>query len=193
MTPIYLALDADAIAPSDAELSARLRVPRDEIPRDLGAFVSRLSAVAAPAAVFACEKRSEELTRLLSLQSEPSLCERCVAMFAVTLGYGVDRLLEREKHGGVASAFLFDAVASAMAEAAADAVDAELRARYPDIAFGRRFSPGYGRLPLSANAPLLSLLGADRHLGIRQSESLLLHPTKTITAILGGKYENRSC
>ena len=112
-----------------------------------------------------------------------------IAFFAVTLGYGVDRLIDREQRRSLERAYLLDAVASAMVEAGADAVDRAIRKQNPTTRFGRRFSPGYGRLPLSANAPLLSLLGADRRLGIRQSESLLMHPTKTVTAILGGNHD----
>ena len=195
MTPlsaVYLSLDGDAICPSNAELAARLSVPRRQIPSAVPALVSRISDEASPAAVFAYAERSDELAALLSLDRVPSLSGDRVALLAVTLGFGVDRLLEREKRRGIADAYLLDAVASAMAEAAADAVDRAIRAEYPSVVFGRRFSPGYGSLPLSVNTPLLSLLDADKRLGIRQSESLLLHPTKTITAILGGTHENES-
>lgn len=192
MTPIYLALDAAAIAPSDAELAARLRVPRDRIPSEVSLLVSRLCAEATPAAVFAVGERSCIPRELLLLPELPSLSGDRIALFAITLGYGVDRLLEREKRKGSFDAFLLDGVASAMAEAAAEAVDRAIRARHPEIAFCRRFSPGYGGLPLSASTPLLALLSADRYLGIRRDESLLMHPTKTITAILGGTHESRS-
>ena len=188
----YLSLDTADVSPSERELAARLRVPKRELP-DLRDEIAYLTAVAAPAAVVAFCERDPEITALLSLDASPSLCQSHLGLFAVTLGYGVDRLLEREKRCGISRAYLLDAVASAMAEAAADAADAALRALYPDCTFGRRFSPGYGRIGLSAQAPLLSLLEAGVRLGIRQSESSLMHPTKTITAILGGTHENRSC
>ncbi len=189
LTVVYLALGEREIVPSRRELAARCKAPVGDLPKDLEELVLRLSAVSSPAAVFAHGERSPEITSLLSLENEPSLLGERIALFAVTLGYGVDRLLEIEKRRSVGSAYLLDAVASAMAEAAADAVDRVVRKRCADCLFGRRFSPGYGALPLSASAPLLSLLAADKHLGIRQGESLLMHPTKTITAILGGKNE----
>ena len=191
MTLVYLSLTASDIKPREGELAARLRVPREAIPPETKLLVERLSGASAPAAVLAYGERTPRLTALLSLDAVPSLCRERLALFAVTLGYGVDRLLDAEKRRGVASAFLLDAVASAMAEAAADAADAALRRLCPSDVFGHRYSPGYGALPLSVNAPLLSLTDAERRLGIRLSESALMHPTKSITAILGGSHENR--
>ena len=192
MTPLvehFLPLSEKELFPSRAELSARCRTPIGEIPPETKELFYEILSVATPAAVFAVGKRSDELTELLSLESEASLLGQEIAFFAVTLGYGVDRLLEREQRRSLERAYLLDAVASAMVEAGADAAERAIRDGFPEIRFGRRYSPGYGKLPLSANTPLLSLLGADRRLGIRQSESLLMHPSKTVTAILGGSHD----
>ena len=48
-----------------------------------------------------------------------------------------------------------------------------------------RYSPGYGDLPLTVQEPLLQLLNAAKRLGVTLSESSLLIPTKTVTAIIG--------
>ena len=193
MTPLEIschALGAEDIFPSDAELAARCRTPKDALPEGVDEAIRRISEVASPAVCFACGKVDAELDRLLGLSETPTLSTPLVALLAVTLGYGVDRLIESERHRGIASAYLLDAVASAMAEAAADAADAMIRKKYPHISFAKRLSPGYGRLSLSLQAPLISLLGADKRLGLRLDESYLMHPRKSITAILGGRDEN---
>ena len=46
-------------------------------------------------------------------------------------------------------------------------------------------APGYGDLPLSCQPTLLSVLDATRRLGITLTPSLLMVPTKSVTAVLG--------
>lgn len=102
------------------------------------------------------------------------------AVFAVTLGHGIDRELSRLSLSP-AEAFIFDALASAAAEAAADKVQQLLTEKAAPY---RRFSPGYGDLELFCQKPLLEFLDAGRLLGITLSDSLLMSPSKTITAIV---------
>ena len=192
MTPLsitYLTLSGEDVFPSEAELAARCHTARHELPEGVDEAIRRISEVATPAACLAYGKVDAELDTLLGLGRIPTLSTPCVALLAVTLGYGVDRLIENEKRRGIAPAYLLDAVASAMAEAAVDAAEAALRREYPSVSFGRRLSPGYGKLGLSLQAPLLTLLGADKRLGMRLDESFLMHPRKSITAILGGRDE----
>lgn len=106
-----------------------------------------------------------------------------VFLFAVTLGVGVDRLLMRLSAVSGARHFITDALASALAEAACDRLDAELKG---ELTCAPRFSPGYGDLPLELQKPLLNLLQAQR-IGIHLTENLLMVPTKSITAIMGIK------
>ena len=48
-----------------------------------------------------------------------------------------------------------------------------------------RFSPGYGDMPLQTQSVLLAALDAQRKLGITLSKSLLMTPTKSVTAVIG--------
>ena len=48
-----------------------------------------------------------------------------------------------------------------------------------------RCSPGYGDLPLSLQPHLLSALNANKLLHITLSDTLLMIPQKSITAIVG--------
>ena len=49
----------------------------------------------------------------------------------------------------------------------------------------RRYSPGYGDLPLSVQPALLDALDAGRRLGVTLTESLLMVPMKSVTAVVG--------
>ena len=191
MTLRYVPLTPSEISPSESELSARTRTPRNEAPVGLSEAMSRLAKLADPAAMLAYGERDSALSELLLLSGGEFEDSKYIAVIAVTLGYAVDRELARVAHLGASAAFLPDAVSSAMAEAAADAAEAHLRALTPHIRWGRRRSPGYGRLPLSLQPHLLVLTTADKRLGITLTESGLMLPSKTITAILGGNDETK--
>ena len=112
---------------------------------------------------------------------------REVALFAATLGADVDRELRRLSLTDALEQVVFDSVATALVERAADAAEAHVRAyaaqqgRYTSW----RFSPGYGDLPLSLQPAFLATLDATRQLGITLTPSFLMMPTKSVTAIVG--------
>lgn len=105
-------------------------------------------------------------------------------VMAVTLGNGVDRLLNKLSVTSVTKHFITDALASSYAEAAADYVEEKLKGNSIST---RRFSPGYGDLPLSIQNEVLELINASRLVNIKMNKSLLMTPTKSITAIMGIK------
>ena len=110
-----------------------------------------------------------------------------VALLAVTLGMESERRLRTLAATEPVEAALFDAAASAYVEAAADAVDAAIATDATRTGFVRngRFSCGYGDCPLTAQGPIIDALDARRALGITVTESYLLVPSKSITALIG--------
>ena len=108
-------------------------------------------------------------------------CERA-AVFAVTLGSEVDRLLIKLGKLMSSEQFVTDAIASALAEAACDEAEKLI---FDGLSHAPRFSPGYGDLPLETQKPLLPFLDAEKTVGITLSSSCLMTPTKSITAIAG--------
>ncbi len=98
---------------------------------------------------------------------------------AVTLGHGVDRLLRQKAVVSTTEQFVTDAVASTYAESLCDYVQSILPEKT-----GRRFSPGYGDLPLSMQEPLLQYLD---NTNISLTESGLMIPSKSVTFIAGVK------
>lgn len=110
-----------------------------------------------------------------------------VALMAVTLGADVDRELRRLSLVDAFEQVLFDAAATAIAERAADAAEARIRAYARDLGAytSWRFSPGYGDLPLDIQPTFLAALDATRQLGITLTPSNLMVPTKSVTALVG--------
>lgn len=110
-----------------------------------------------------------------------------VGVLAVTAGMGVDAELRRLSLTDQVAGVIFDAAGSALVERVADAAEADVAARGAELGLfaGPRFSPGYGDLPLSTQPVLLSTLDAQRLLGITLSDSLLMAPSKSVTAVVG--------
>ena len=113
-------------------------------------------------------------------------CTRAV-LFAATLGAETDRRLKTLSVTGVFSAVVFDACASAYIEQVCDdACDALAETLSPEgLSLTSRFSPGYGDLDLENQEMFLRLLPAGRRIGLTLTPSMLLIPTKSVTAFIG--------
>ena len=107
------------------------------------------------------------------------------AVLICTLGAVFEALLRAEQARGMARAALLDACGSAWVEAGCDGAQAEISARFPGLHPTDRFSPGYGDLPLSLQRDICGALDAPRRLGVQVTDSLLLNPSKTVTAVIG--------
>ena len=107
------------------------------------------------------------------------------AVLICTLGAAFEALLRAEQARGMARAALLDACGSAWVEAGCDGAEAEISARFPGLHPTDRFSPGYGDLPLSLQRDICGALDAPRRLGVQVTDSLLLNPSKTVTAVIG--------
>ena len=104
---------------------------------------------------------------------------------ALVLGLCGLVLLRREQARDMARAAILDACGSALVEAGCDAAEQEIAQRFPQRFLTDRFSPGYGDLPLTLQPPLCTALDTRRWLGVHVTDSLLLNPAKSVTAILG--------
>lgn len=108
---------------------------------------------------------------------------RRAILFAATIGAKADRLLTRFSTLSPAKELLADAYFSERIEALCDRFTA--RFNDPD----RRFSPGYGDLPLEFQTVLFRVLDCPRNIGLTLGETLLMIPTKSVTAVIGRKEE----
>lgn len=111
-------------------------------------------------------------------------CEKA-ALLLCTLGAAFETLLRAEQARDMARAVMLDACGSAWVEAGCDEAERELAARFPGSYLTDRFSPGYGDLPLALQPAVCAVLDARRRLGVEVTESLLMIPTKSVTAVIG--------
>jgi hypothetical protein len=109
------------------------------------------------------------------------------AVFLCTIGPGPERRVRELLDSGEGSeAFIMDAVASLMAENAAETVHAAVIARAAAAGQGatERYSPGYCGWPVSDQGSLLSLLPSGA-CGVSLSESSLMRPLKSVSGVIG--------
>ncbi len=111
-------------------------------------------------------------------------CNRAV-LLCCTLGAEFDRMLCMAQARDMAKAAILNACGSAYVEAGCEEAEKEIAARYPDMYLTDRFSPGYGDLPLSVQPDFLAAVDAGKRLGVVVTDTCLMLPAKSVTAIIG--------
>ncbi len=114
-----------------------------------------------------------------------------VILFAATIGIGVDRLIAKYNRINAAKGVVLDALGSSAIEYWCDKAELELTKN--DEKHCARFSAGYGDFSLEYQRDFVSCLDVARKLGITLSDSLLMTPTKSVTAVIGIGAESRTC
>ncbi len=108
-------------------------------------------------------------------------CNKAIVL-CVTLGSLVDKTLLKYSIKSTYEHFILDAICSAYSESLCNLADQKLTKNFKTK---NRFSVGYGDLKLEYQSSILKMLDAEKLLNVKLSESLLMSPTKTITAIIG--------
>ena len=118
-----------------------------------------------------------------------------VLLFAATLGAGVDLLLQKYNRLSVSKAVILQAEAAALLEDYCDEENERLKKAYEaDGWYLRpRFSPGYGDFSLECQTALLGALEAGKRIGVTLTDSLLMAPSKSVTAVIGASRIPRTC
>lgn len=113
-------------------------------------------------------------------------CGQCL-LLAATLGTALDDTIRRTQITDIGRALLLDACASTAIEDICDRIEQQLTNALQAQGYHltRRFSPGYGDLPLDTQKPLCTALDAARRIGLTVSASNILLPRKSVTAIIG--------
>lgn len=111
-------------------------------------------------------------------------CEKCV-LFAATLGAGADAVVRSYEGAAMEKAVIADCMASVAIEQVCELAETEIRSKIPDMHFTWRFSPGYGDLPLDIQRDFLNTLNAAKRIGLTVTDSLILIPRKSVTAVIG--------
>lgn len=137
---------------------------------------------------------------VLPFTSESKALAKClrgskqIIIFAATIGLQIDRFIARYQRTAPTKALLMQAYGAERVESLCNLFCKEIK----DMVAGEglnptaRFSPGYGDLPLATQLDFFRLLDCNRQIGISLNESLLMTPSKSVTAVFGlGKCVDR--
>ncbi len=186
----YGEVDAKNIVINKKELSSRLMAKQSDFPSAIDNYEALIresvNAKYSAKIVDIIYKNKEIIIDGISVKSTSlsrnlNGCDRCIVL-CVTLGHLVDKTLLKYSVKSTYEHFILDAIASALSESLCDLVDKKLTKNYKTK---NRFSVGYGDLSLEYQKSFLKIVEADKYLSVNLSSSLLMSPTKTITAIIG--------
>lgn len=105
-------------------------------------------------------------------------------IFACTIGMGIDRLIKKYSEINPARALVFQALGAERVETFTDVFLADYEKTY-GVRLSPRFSAGYGDLSLAAQKDIFNLLAPQKRIGLTLNDSLLMSPSKSVTAISG--------
>ena len=108
-------------------------------------------------------------------------CKKII-LFACTLGAEADRLIYRYTRTAPSRAVVLDALMSERVEALCDRLEQEATEGKKSRP---RFSAGYGDLSIELQKDIFTALDCERRIGLTLGGSLLMSPTKSVTAIIG--------
>lgn len=121
-----------------------------------------------------------------NLQTNLKDCSE-VVLFGATLGIEVDRQIRKYQFVDMSRAVVMQACAAAFLEEFCDELQEKIMVQMK--AEGKylrpRFSPGYGDFSIQHQKDLLTMLDAPKKIGLSMTESYMLTPTKSVTAIIG--------
>jgi hypothetical protein len=125
-------------------------------------------------------------TRSRNLSKNLADCSQ-VILFAATLGTGVDVLLHKYSKLQMSKAVIMQAAAAAMIEEFCDEENQKLKIEFEaqGLYLRPRFSPGYGDFALDCQRNITAVLETSKRVGIMLTDSLLMTPSKSVTAIMG--------
>lgn len=110
-----------------------------------------------------------------------------VALLAATLGIEADKIVHKYELMDMAKASIAQAASAAVIEDYVDMVQEQIRdeASKLGLHLRPRYSPGYGDLALETQSLIFSKMEITKRLGLTLTNSLLMYPTKSVTAFIG--------
>ena len=112
---------------------------------------------------------------------------KSVIVFAATVGLEIDRLIA--KYGSISpvKALAFQAIGAERIESLCNAFCTEAESEYKEkgLYLRPRFSAGYGDFSLEYQRDIFAALDCPRKIGLTLNESLIMSPSKSVTAIVG--------
>ena len=121
-------------------------------------------------------------------------CVKAV-LFGATLGAGTDRLIARISLSDMAKAVVIQSCAAVLLEEYCDerqvAIGEELEAE--GLFLRPRFSPGYGDFDITYQQPLMRMLDCAKTIGLTMTDSFMMTPAKSVTALIGASPVKERC
>lgn len=161
--------------------------PDPDLTVQIAHLSEELVAAAAPRLVWRRLPLIKENDYLLAGNDIRALLQDCseVVLFAATLGAEAERFLRRAQIRDMAQAVILDACADSAIENVCDHFCEDLGRLIHPAFLTDRFSPGYGDMPLSHQRVMFDVLDVTRRIGVTLTDSGLMLPQKSVTAILG--------
>ena len=130
--------------------------------------------------VMPLECRSADLAKCLKGSRE-------AVLFAATIGHEIDRKIMLYQRISPTKALLAQAYGAERIEALCDEFcrEMEKEAARADSELTPRYSPGYGDWPLEIQKQFFEVLDIYHQIGISLGDSLLMRPSKSVTAVFG--------
>ena len=121
-------------------------------------------------------------------------CSKAV-LFAATIGPACDRLVKRASLKSYTLMSCYQAAGAAAIEAYCDELNDKIcaEAKAEGLYPRPRFSPGYGDLAIENQKIWFDLLNITKNTGITLTDSYLMVPTKSVTAMIGLSPVNTPC
>lgn len=110
-------------------------------------------------------------------------CHR-VILFAATIGAMFDRELQKQSRLSPSRAYALQGEGTRAIERFCDAL-CEWFTKEKNARLRTRFSPGYGDLSLEVQREVFRLLEPAKHIGLCLNDSLVMCPSKSVTAFVG--------
>ena len=107
-----------------------------------------------------------------------------VIIIGATVGIALDRLIAKYSRISPAKALLLQAIGAERIESLCDAFCCDVK-KTLKITLRPRFSAGYGDLPLETQKSIFEHLNLPKHIGLTLNDSMLMSPSKSVTAFIG--------
>ena len=108
-----------------------------------------------------------------------------IALVTATVGLELDRLIAKYSRTSPSRAVILQAAGGGIVEEMLDRFEGILQKE--GLKLKPRFSCGYGDLELSLQKDIFKALGCEKNIGVYLTDSLLMTPTKSVSAIIGIK------
>ena len=118
-----------------------------------------------------------------------------VVLLVATLGTGVDLMMKRFSLTDMAKTVVLQACAAAYLEEYLDQLQEKIgeELRQQEKWLRPRFSPGYGDFDIHHQKDILQMLDTAKTIGLTMTDSYMLTPVKSVTALIGISDSDEKC